>query len=144
MVGSPSLATDPISRSCVTRIYALSRRGCFTNCSEQSARRKSTMPSSVRRWIFPISEICRSWKWRADSDQKFCNRAIAKLRNHSKSGRALEICGWLVSRRDERTGKLWNAKTRTGALGSLVSLSLFARDTLKAIADIGKTEFQKV
>src|SRR5438477_566805 len=88
MVGSPSSATDPISRSCVTRIYALSRRGCFTNCSEQSARRKSTMPSSVLPSIFPISEICRSWKWRADSDQKFCNRAIRRIRNRLRSGRA--------------------------------------------------------
>lgn len=39
---------------------------------------------------------------------------------------------------------MWSAKTRTNVLGSLVSLSLFARDALKAIPDIGKTEFQKV
>ena len=56
----------------------------------------------------------------------------------------LEISNWLVSRRDEKTGELWSAKTRTNVLGSLVSLSLFARDILNAIPDIGKTEFQKV
>lgn len=57
---------------------------------------------------------------------------------------ALEISEWISSRTDEKTGALWSVKTRTGALGSLVSLSLFARDTLKAIPDFGKTEFQKV
>src|SRR5437762_11750388 len=46
------------------------------------------MPSSVLPSIFPISEICRSWKWRADSDQKFCNRAIRRIRNRLRSGRA--------------------------------------------------------
>ncbi len=56
----------------------------------------------------------------------------------------LDISDWLLSRRDEKTGELWSAKTRTNVLGSLVSLSLFARDVLKAIPDIGKTEFQKV
>lgn len=57
---------------------------------------------------------------------------------------ALEIAEWISSRTDEKTGKLWSAKTRTSNLGSLVSLSLFARDTLQAIPDTGRTEFQKV
>jgi integrase len=56
----------------------------------------------------------------------------------------LEVTNWLISRRDAKKGRLWSAKTRTSVLGSLVSLSLFARDTLKAIPDAGKTEFQKV
>ena len=56
----------------------------------------------------------------------------------------LEIYNWLVSRTDEKTGKMWSAKTRNSVLGSLISLSLFARDTLKAIPDNGRTEFQKV
>ena len=56
----------------------------------------------------------------------------------------LEVSEWLASRKDEKTGKLWSAKTRTSVLGSLVSLSIFSRDILKAIPDIGKTEFQKV
>jgi hypothetical protein len=56
----------------------------------------------------------------------------------------LEITDWLSSRRDERTGELWSAKTRTSVLGSLVSLSLFAQDILKATPDFGKTEFQRV
>jgi hypothetical protein len=56
----------------------------------------------------------------------------------------LEISDWLVTRRDEKTGESWSAKTRTNVLGSLVSLSLFARDILRAIPYIGKTEFQKV
>ncbi len=57
---------------------------------------------------------------------------------------ALEIADWLITRKDEKSGKSWSAKTRIGNLGSLVSLSLFAKDTLRAIPDIGKTEFQKV
>jgi hypothetical protein len=56
----------------------------------------------------------------------------------------LEISNWLAAQTDERTGRLWNAKTRINNLGSLVSLSVFARDMLRAIPDVGKTEFQKV
>ncbi len=56
----------------------------------------------------------------------------------------LEIADWLNTRKDEKAGKFWSAKTRTGNLGSLVSLSFFAKDTLRAIPDLGKTEFQKV
>ena len=55
-----------------------------------------------------------------------------------------EITEWLMSRIDEKTGQPWSAKTRTSNLGSLVSLSLYARDILNAIPDIGKTQFQKV
>lgn len=55
-----------------------------------------------------------------------------------------EISDWLGSRADEKTGELWSVKTRKGVRGSLVSLSLYARDILKAIPDTGKTEFQKV
>ncbi len=57
---------------------------------------------------------------------------------------ALELSEWLTSRTDENTGEPWSVKTRTSVRGSLVSLSLFARDTLKAIPDFGQTEFQKV
>src|SRR4029077_1978447 len=56
----------------------------------------------------------------------------------------LEISNWLAAQTDERTGRLWNAKTRINNLGSLVSLSVFSRDMLRAIPDVGKPEFQKV
>jgi hypothetical protein len=56
----------------------------------------------------------------------------------------LEIGEWLASRTDVANGMLWSAKTRISVLGSLVSLSIFARDVLQAIPDHGKTEFQKV
>jgi integrase len=69
--------------------------------------------------------------------KEFGNRRIDSIT-------ALEISDWLSTRRDEATGELWSVKTRTSNLGSLVSLSLFARDTLQAIPDLGKTEFQKV
>jgi integrase len=57
---------------------------------------------------------------------------------------ASEIGEWISRQRDEASGSLWSVKTRTSNLGSLVSLSLFARDMLQAIPDLGKTEFQKV
>src|SRR5882724_2991105 len=69
------------------RIYAQSRRVSFTNYSAQLARSRSTRMSSVRRSIFPIFGICRSWRRRANLDQKFCSRATGRIRNHSKSGR---------------------------------------------------------
>jgi hypothetical protein len=56
----------------------------------------------------------------------------------------LDISNWLAAQTDERNGRLWSGKTRINNLGSLVSLSLFARDALNAIPDVGKTEFQKV
>ncbi len=55
-----------------------------------------------------------------------------------------EISDWLGTRTDEKTGKPWSVKTRKGVRGSLVSLSLYTQDILKAIPDTGKTEFQKV
>jgi hypothetical protein len=57
---------------------------------------------------------------------------------------SLEITEWLNSQTDEKTGQPWSAKTRISNLGSLVSLSLFARKILKAIPDVGETEFQAV
>ena len=57
---------------------------------------------------------------------------------------SLQISVWLATRKDEKTGEFWSAKTRISNLGSLVSLALYAHDTLKAIPDLGKTEFQKV
>src|SRR5262249_36404369 len=51
----------------------------------------------------------------------------------------LNISDWLAAQTDQRTGRLWSAKTRINNLGSLVSLSLFARDALNAIPDAGKT-----
>jgi len=56
----------------------------------------------------------------------------------------LEITDWLATRTDEKSGRPWSAKTKASVLGSLVSLSLFAQEILKAIPDTGKTEFQKV
>jgi integrase len=55
-----------------------------------------------------------------------------------------EVADWIASRKVESTGEGWSAKTRTSVLGSLVSLSIYSRDILCAIPDIGKTEFQKV
>lgn len=55
-----------------------------------------------------------------------------------------EISDWLGTCLDEKTGAPWGIKTRKGVRGSLVSLSLYARDILKAIPDTGKTEFQKI
>jgi hypothetical protein len=56
----------------------------------------------------------------------------------------MEISDWLISQANKGTTIPWSAKTRISNLGSLVSLSLFARDVLQAIPDFGKTEFQKV
>ena len=69
-------------------------------------------------------------------EREFGTREIAQIETR-------EIAEWLARQRSI-SGKLWSAKTRTSNLGSLVSLSLFARDTLNAIPDVGKTEFQKV
>ena len=58
---------------------------------------------------------------------------------------ALEITNWLHGCADKKTNKKWCAKTKTSNLGSLVSLSLFAKDILHAIPEMGgKTEFQLV
>ncbi len=57
---------------------------------------------------------------------------------------ALEIETWLGSRVDESDGSPWSVKTRSSVRGSLVSLSLYAQNVLKAIPDNGKTEFQHV
>jgi hypothetical protein len=55
-----------------------------------------------------------------------------------------EISDWLGSQRDEKAKQPWSIKTRKGVRGSLVSLSIYSRDILKAIPAIGDTEFQKV
>lgn len=55
-----------------------------------------------------------------------------------------EISDWLGSQVDHKTKELWSIKTRKGVRGSLVSLSIYARDILKAIPSMGDTEFQKV
>ena len=57
---------------------------------------------------------------------------------------ALEIETWLGSRVDETDGSPWGVKTRSSVRSSLVSLSLYAQNVLKAIPDHGKTEFQQV
>jgi len=58
---------------------------------------------------------------------------------------SLEIKNWLNQCADEKTGKLWSVKTKTSVLGSLVSLSFYAKDQLHAIPEMGgKTEFQLV
>lgn len=56
----------------------------------------------------------------------------------------LEISNWLKSRRDEKTKEPWTAMTKTKVRGSLVSLSIYAQKELKAIPDLGDTEFQNV
>jgi hypothetical protein len=56
----------------------------------------------------------------------------------------LEISDWLNRCRDEKTDELWGWKTRTSVRGSLVSLSRYAQETLKAIPLGAKTEFQLV
>ena len=56
----------------------------------------------------------------------------------------LEISNWLKSRRDEKTKQPWTAMTKTKVRGSLVSISIFAQKELKAIPDLGDTEFQNV
>ncbi|HEY5749341.1 MAG TPA: hypothetical protein VIU12_24910 [Chryseolinea sp.] len=56
---------------------------------------------------------------------------------------AAQIGGWLATRKDEKTDKLWSAKTRTSVRGSLVSLSRFSQKILKALPE-GDTEFQNV
>ena len=57
---------------------------------------------------------------------------------------ALEIATWLKNQKSQKTGNGWESKTKINVLGSLVSLSIFARDTLKAIPGEGATEFQNV
>ena len=54
-----------------------------------------------------------------------------------------EFSVWIGKQSDKKTGIPWGVKTRKSVRGSLVSLSIFARDDLKAIPDLGKTEFQK-
>ncbi|MEI8234252.1 MAG: hypothetical protein WCH57_06160 [Verrucomicrobiota bacterium] len=59
----------------------------------------------------------------------------------------LELTKWLATRTDEREGRgnaLWSTKTKNNNLGSLKSLSIFARDKLKALRQNEKTEFEKV
>jgi integrase len=56
---------------------------------------------------------------------------------------AQEIWQWLATQR-RKDGKLWSAKTRRNVRGSLVTMSLHAQSILRAIPDMGKTEFQRV
>jgi hypothetical protein len=58
--GSRNSATDPISQSCVTRIYAQSRRAIsrITPRNWREADRRECL--RLRRSIFPIFEICRN------------------------------------------------------------------------------------
>lgn len=55
-----------------------------------------------------------------------------------------EISDWLGAQLDEKSGETWSIKTRKGVRGSLVSLSIYARDILRAIPSTGDTDFQKV
>jgi len=58
---------------------------------------------------------------------------------------ALEIKNWLNECADEKRGRKWSTKTKQSVLGSLVSLSFYAKDQLHAIPEMGgKTEFQLV
>jgi integrase len=56
----------------------------------------------------------------------------------------MEVTKWLVNCTSRTTGKPWSGKTRNNVRTSLICLSVFARDTLQAIPDAGKTQFQKV
>jgi hypothetical protein len=56
----------------------------------------------------------------------------------------MEVTKWLANCGEKESGKLWGEKTRNNVRGSLLCLSIFARDTLQAIPDVGKTQFQKV
>ncbi len=56
-----------------------------------------------------------------------------------------EIQQWFETQKDEKSGKPWKSKTKRNYKGTLVSMSLYARDTLKAIPNSNEeTEFQKV
>ena len=70
------------------------------------------------------------------------NKQFGKRKIHDVT--ALEMTNWLAGCKDERTEKPWSVKTRTNVIGSLVSLSIFSKEILSAIATEGKTEFQKV
>jgi len=71
------------------------------------------------------------------------SRTFGKRKIHEID--AGEIQQWFESQKDEKTGKPWQSKTKRNYKGSLVSLSLYARDTLKAIPyNNEETEFQKV
>jgi hypothetical protein len=52
-----------------------------------------------------------------------------------------EIAEWLM--RPNPNGEMWGSKTRRNIRGSLVAMSLHAQ-SVNAIPDLGKTEFQKV
>ena len=55
-----------------------------------------------------------------------------------------EITQWLGKQTSKGKNAPWSPKTKKSVRGSLVSLACYAQDVLKAIPDIGKTEFQKV
>jgi integrase len=91
----------------------------------------------------------------AESGRNLSGRQIATLKGHLTPFAkdfgtrkiheltALEIGNWLASRQTDE-GQSWSAKTRKNVRGSLVSMSLYAQETLKAIPQLGKTEFQLV
>jgi len=56
----------------------------------------------------------------------------------------LEIANWLSTCKVKKSGNPWTATTQTKVRGSLVTLSIYAQKTLKAIPDTGDTEFQGV
>ena len=55
-----------------------------------------------------------------------------------------EITDWLASQVDPKAKKQWSVKTRRSVRGSLVSLSIYAQEQLKALPKNEKTEFQLV
>lgn len=56
---------------------------------------------------------------------------------------AQEIWDWLGAQKGD-DGARWSGKTRRNVRGSLVTMSLHAQQILRAIPDMGKTEFQRV
>jgi len=71
------------------------------------------------------------------------SRTFGKRKIHEID--AGEIQQWFETQKDEKTGKPWQSKTKRNYKGSLVSMSLYARDNLKAIPySSEETEFQKV
>jgi integrase len=71
------------------------------------------------------------------------SRTFGKKKIHEID--AAEIQQWFESQKDEKTGKPWQSKTKRNYKGTLVSMSLYALNTLKAIPYSNElTEFQKV
>jgi integrase len=116
----------------------------FLNYNKKKKFTPMTVSDCADRYIqesidtnLTISQIKNLKKHFRRFSKTFGNRKIHDLET-------LEIKTWLSSQKD-RYGKPWSPKTRKNCRGTLVGLSIYARDTLNAIpAEVEKTEFQKV